>query len=206
MPDTNPSDKHDTLGQYDGDYTIDVAAGRHTVKVENTGEDWVMVSYIVERAERKSTSDLRLYGMRGKTVSLIWIQNKMHNFNRIHITGHQPDSVAPTILTVPGWPKGKYHVVFWDTYKGVPTETREAHSTGGSLTCPVPQMYRTPSGSGPRSLPSSHPASPGCVPQASRIWAADTTRVSPPSEVISTWFGPTKRPSPQAVFTMLRLN
>lgn len=121
MPDINPSGKHDTLNQYDGEYAIEVPAGSHVVKVDNTGTDWMLMSYIIERAERKIDPDIRLYGMRGKSVSLIWVQNSMHNYNRIHATGRQPDPVPPTVLTIPGWPQGKYRVRFWDTYTGVET-------------------------------------------------------------------------------------
>ena len=45
-------------------------------------------------------------------------------------------------LTVNALTDGNYRIEFWDTYKGVPTEAREAHSAGGTLMCPVPQMYR----------------------------------------------------------------
>lgn len=140
MPDTNPSGKHDTLQGYDGNYTIDVPAGSHTVKVENTGTDWMLVSYVLERAERKTTPDLRLYGMRGKTVSLIWVQNAMHNYGRIHATGRQPDPIPPTTLTIPAWPKGDYRVAFWDTYEGKETATQNVTVTASGLRIELPPI------------------------------------------------------------------
>lgn len=121
MPDANASSKHDTLQQYNGEYAVDVPAGAHVLKVENMGADWMLVSYVLERAERKDKPDLRLYGMRGKTLSLIWVQNALHTYKRIHVAGRQPDPVPPTVLTIPNWPKGNYRVVFWDTYKGKKT-------------------------------------------------------------------------------------
>lgn len=123
MPDINPPGKHDTLNHYDGEYTVDVPAGQHVSKVENIGTDWMLVSYVVERAERKTAPDIRLYGMRGKGISLIWVQNSLHNYNRIHATGHDPDPIPPTVLTIPDWPQGDYRVRFWDTYKGSETGT-----------------------------------------------------------------------------------
>jgi len=142
MPDTNPPGKHDTLQNYDGDYSIDIPAGSHTLKVENTGTDWALVSYVLERSERKSAPDLRLYGMRGKTVSLIWIQNAMHNYGRIHATGRQPDPIPPTILTIPTWPKGKYRVVFWDTYEGRQASTQNVTVNASGLRIELPAVQK----------------------------------------------------------------
>jgi len=53
---------------------------------------------------------------------------------------HPPD--ANLSLIVNGLTEGNYRVEFWDTYKGVPTEQREAQSAGGQLTCAVPLMQR----------------------------------------------------------------
>lgn len=141
MPDINPPGKHDTLQTYDGDYSIDVPAGSHLVKIENIGTDWILVSYVVERAERKDSPDLRLYGVRGKTVSLIWIQNSMHNYSRIHATGRQPDPVPETVLTLQGWPAGKYQVAFWDTYEGAEIDRRTV-TAASSLRIELPVIQK----------------------------------------------------------------
>jgi hypothetical protein len=132
MPDANPPGKHDTLQQYNGEYAIDVSAGPHVLKIENTGTDWMLVSYILERAERKRDPDLRVYGMRGKTVSLIWVQNAAHTHSRVHAAGHEPEAVPQTVLTIPDWPKGTYRVLLWDTYAGreIRSETVTADGKG----------------------------------------------------------------------------
>ncbi len=140
MPDTNSAGKHDTLQQYNRDYLIDVPAGAHTVKVENTGTDWMLVSYVIEQAERASGPTLRLYGMRGKRVSLIWIQNTMHTYKRVNISGHLPDPVPPTLLTMPNWPKGTYGVTFWDTYAGKEIETKAVHADASGLRVKLPAI------------------------------------------------------------------
>ena len=142
MPDVNPPGKHDTLQQYDGEYKIDVPAGTHALTVENTGTDWMLVSYVLERAERKREPDLRLYGMRGKTVSLIWVQNAMHNYRGIYATGHQPDAIPPTVLTVPNWPKGKYRARFWDTYAGKETGTQTVSVDSKGLRLELPAIRK----------------------------------------------------------------
>jgi len=141
MPDTNPPGKHDTLQTYDGDYAIDIPAGSHTIKIENTGADWLFASYVLERAERKDSPNLRLYGMRGKTISLIWIQNAIHNYGRIHATGRQADPIPSTTLTLPDWPKGKYRIVFWDTYEGREIRTITA-TAGPNLKIDLPEIAK----------------------------------------------------------------
>jgi len=93
-------------------------------------------------AEGKDSPNLRLYGMRGKTVSLIWVQNSMHNHSRIHATGQQPDPVPQTILTLPKWPAGNYRVVFWDTYEGKEIDTRSFTATASGLQVELPAIRK----------------------------------------------------------------
>lgn len=142
MPGTDPPGKQDTLQQYNGEYAVDVPAGPHTLKIENTGTDWMLVSYMLENAERKTDPDLRLYGMRGKTVSLIWVQNAMHNYKRIYVTGHQPDPVPPTVLTIPNWPQGKYRARLWDTYAGKETGTQALTVDNKGLRLKLPAIQK----------------------------------------------------------------
>jgi len=142
MPDTNPQGKHATLDEYNNEYAVDVPAGEHTVKVENIGADWMLVNYILERAERKSRPDLRLYGLRGKNVSLIWVQNSLHNYKRIYVLGHGAETVPPAILSILSWPEGKYHVRFWDTYAGKETESLDVTVGKDGLKLELPEVAK----------------------------------------------------------------
>jgi hypothetical protein len=141
MPDVNPPGKHETLHAYDGEYTIDVPAGPHTLTIDNTGTDWIAVSYLVERAEVKREPDLRLYGMRGRTTALIWVHNARHNYT-CKAPGRLPEPAAPTMMTIPDWPRGKYRVQFWDTYGGTETTNRDVTVGRKGLRLELPAVQK----------------------------------------------------------------
>ncbi|MFO7973539.1 MAG: cellulase family glycosylhydrolase, partial [Candidatus Hydrogenedentota bacterium] len=67
-----------TLNQYNRTYRVKLPKGKHTVIVENPGNDWFYVSYEVPwlRAE----PILRALGVVGETQALVWIQNRAHTW------------------------------------------------------------------------------------------------------------------------------
>lgn len=118
MPYANPQGKFETVRQYNGEYVVDIPEGAHSVKIENTGLDWVLVKYVLDRAERPSARDPELFGLRGKTTSLLWIRNSQRTWHNVYMLKREPDSVPPTTLRIASWPSGTYKVSLWDTYAG----------------------------------------------------------------------------------------
>ena len=142
MPDSADNTKRETLRQYDGEYTVDVPAGNHRVTVENIGTDWLLVSYVLDRAQRRDAPELRLIGLRGKRVSLLWIQNSLNTWHRVTELKRPAEPQPATLLTIQGWPAGRYRALFWDTYAGKQTDVREVVVGKAGLRLELPRIEK----------------------------------------------------------------
>lgn len=140
MPDVNPDGKHDTLNKYDGDYSVDLPSGAHRVAVENTGADWMYVTYRIEKAVRVDSPDLRLFGIAGKKTSLLWVQNPQHTWYTVSALKIPAATQPPSRMVVAGFPSGRYRAEFWDTYTGRPTQAPEATADTAGLQLDLPAI------------------------------------------------------------------
>jgi len=90
--------------------------------------------------------NLRVLGLQGKTLTILWVQNKAHTWwNVIH--GEAVPAVEGGELTVAGFAPGKYRIEYWDTYEGRITASEEARSPEGSardgqVRVPLPRIDR----------------------------------------------------------------
>jgi len=104
----------ETLMQYNRVYPVPLRKGRHTVVVENTGNDWFYVAYILPW--RTTIPALRVSGLLGETRALAWIQNQRATWSRM-TTGEQPTAVEGAQLRL-AVPAGKWQVEWFDTWAG----------------------------------------------------------------------------------------
>ncbi len=117
MPDDN-LDSTETINKYNGSYPVEIPSGAHSVVVENTGTDWFYVTYTLENAVTTLIPDLRVYGLKGKNVSLAWVQNVPHNWFRVGVLKKTAVTQPASIMTLDNWPAGKYKSQIWDTITG----------------------------------------------------------------------------------------
>lgn len=122
FPNTNKADDHTTLMHYNKAYRIDLPAGRHKVKVKNTGNDWIIVGY--EIPWRVAGPPLRAYGLVGASRALVWVQNRHYRYDRSADDKTTTPVVANARLALP-LPPGTWTVEFWDTQKGAVTATQK---------------------------------------------------------------------------------
>ncbi|GIV17897.1 MAG: hypothetical protein KatS3mg022_3332 [Armatimonadota bacterium] len=142
MPDPDDTNKTDTLHQYDGEYMVEIPAGRQTVKVENIGNDWVFVSYLLEKAVRQTAPPLRLFGLHGKSTSLLYIEQAQYNWYQVNVVKRPPQPVPPTILHIMDWTPGRYRVQLWDTYEGKPLSIQIVSVDRSGLRLELPSIAR----------------------------------------------------------------
>jgi hypothetical protein len=139
FPDTNPPGRNATLMQYNGAYGVKLPAGKHVIKVENTGKDWIFVGYQLTDYKIQTTPNLRVLGIGDDATALLWMQNKDNTWHRRSL-GKEPREVAPSRVTFSGLRDGQYTVEWWDTYQGMVTATQQVRCVNGRLTLNAPAV------------------------------------------------------------------
>ncbi|MHB1457626.1 MAG: cellulase family glycosylhydrolase [Armatimonadota bacterium] len=142
MPDPDERVNLDTLHQYDGIYEVIIPSGRHSLVIENIGTDWIFVDYMLENAVKQQAPDLALYGLRGKTNSIMWIQNTQNQWYRVGVLKLPVEEQKIALLTIPDWPDGEYLVKFWDTYKGKSIGSKKVTVDEGKLSISLPPVSK----------------------------------------------------------------
>lgn len=129
----------DTMQQYDGVYEVPLTPGAHTVVVENTGNDWFYVAYVIPWLQGEPP--LRVYGLQGETQALVWVQNRAHRWSAATKEGFAPVAVEGATLQLNAWPEGRWQIERWDTVKGACVETAEAAAgNDGELAIALPPV------------------------------------------------------------------
>lgn len=139
----DPKDKT-LLRQYRGPRRVPVPAGRHTIRVENTGPDWFEVlRYAFPRSVTPSRPPLRVYGLIGRTQALLWIQNRYHTWFRANRADYQPYSVRGARCCLSRLRPGQWRVERWDTNKGRAVEScLRTVGPDGKLRIDLPDIAR----------------------------------------------------------------
>jgi hypothetical protein len=122
FPNTNRAGNRRTLMQYNKAYRIALPEGRHKVRVEDTGNDWIVVSY--EIPWLVAGPPLRAYGLAGSDRALVWVQNRHYRYDRPADDKMSSPTVEGARLLLP-LPPGRWNVEFWDTQRGAVTATHE---------------------------------------------------------------------------------
>jgi hypothetical protein len=93
-----------------------------------------------ERAEIETPGEtLRAVGLRGKRISIVWLQNTAHTWWNV-VNGSAIPEVEPSQVKIAGYPDGRYRVEYWNTYNGVVESAGSALAGNGVLTLPTPSI------------------------------------------------------------------
>jgi hypothetical protein len=83
--------------------------------------------------------NLRMLGLRGRDLSIFWLQNRAHTWwNVINRTSFPP--VEATEVAIPGFAPGRYRVEYWDTYEGRLIRSTGTLAIDGTLKLAVPRL------------------------------------------------------------------
>jgi hypothetical protein len=127
--------------EYDEEFTVEVPAGRHTIRVENgkPGASWLRVSaYALGNYDPEP---LRAWGLRGRNTSVLWVQNKQSTWGNDR-RGITPAVVRDGALVLEGFADGLHDIEWWDTWAGRPTGRASATARDGRLELPLPEIER----------------------------------------------------------------
>jgi len=101
---------------------------------------WTTASFEKAVVESKD-ENLRVLGLRGKPLSILWLENKAHSWwNVVHGKAIAP--VPATEITLSIVAAGIYRVEYWDTCAGRIMREVEARAAGGKLPIAVPEIER----------------------------------------------------------------
>ena len=119
-------------------YTIDVPAGAHTIKVDNTGTDWITIkSYVFSGMG----SAVDAYALLGKDRSLLsaWILN--HSYNHVYVKSKGlPPAVTGAVLQFDQLKDGAYLATWYNCLTGAQVREEAVTVTGGQLNLPIPEL------------------------------------------------------------------
>ncbi len=110
-----------------------VPAGRHAMVLSNPGPDWIGVSAVDIGMD---TPALSLIGRRNDHFIEAWVWNKP---NLYLLT---PYPAVTGMVDLDNVPAGTWKVTWWDTQKGVPSETKVVVHPGGMLRLETPPIVR----------------------------------------------------------------
>lgn len=125
FPDPDGDRITDSLKQFAGDYPIDVPAGKHTVVVENPGQDWFMATYRMPNALERTHPPLKAWASVGKGTILAWVRVEDRTWRRT-AAQRLPSSKAPASkLLLPKVSPGRWQAELWDTRAGKVLRTQK---------------------------------------------------------------------------------
>lgn len=119
-------------------YTIQVSAGEHQIKVDNTGTDWISISSYrlsdlgsaVDAYVLKSEDQLQLAG---------WLLNNSYNHDYVRNNGLPPSASGATV-SIPDVANGTHLVQYYDCLTGALLSTETISVGNGTLILSPPEM------------------------------------------------------------------
>ena len=123
---------------YDEDIAVGVPAGKHRIRIENFGRDWVAVSkYTFTGCQVIDRPDVLVCGMKTNQLAIVWLRNRSSSWYN-HAGGGPVGRVDPFELTARGLGDGKYRLEWWEPWKGRLQRIDQVEVRQGRCTLVVP--------------------------------------------------------------------
>ena len=125
---------------YDQDLSVEVPAGRHHLRIDNLGKDWVeLTRYTFSDCQILDRPNVLVCGMRTEGTALLWLQNKDSCWYN-HALPRQARQVDAFSLTAEGLRDGKCSVEWWETWKGTLQQRERNAIKDGRLLLKIPGL------------------------------------------------------------------
>jgi hypothetical protein len=119
-------------------FSVNVPAGAHAIKVDNTGTDWITISsYTFEGIG--SQVDAYVLVSQGQNIAAGWSLNNLYNHQYVVANG-EPAPAPPASVVVEGFQDGVYSVRWYNPLTGALYGGAPASTSGGVLTIPLPSF------------------------------------------------------------------
>lgn len=119
-------------------YTIDIPAGTHHIKVDNTGTDWVTIAQYVFQGLGSAVDAFVLRSADHAQLSG-WVINHAYNHQYVKANG-LPDAVSGAMLRVNGLSDGEYSLNWYECMGGTLSQSVTVTVSNGTLEAPIPDL------------------------------------------------------------------
>ena len=133
---------HNWACTYQQEVTLDIPAGRHTVKLEATGKDRLEVEYQLRGyLSFEDSRPVDVWGVGNEREGLLWAHSRRSTWHALQ-QEQEPITLSGLQATLSGWAEGEYEVTWWDTWTGRPTQTVTATARDHTLVLDLPELTR----------------------------------------------------------------
>ncbi|MBV6440146.1 MAG: hypothetical protein EPGJADBJ_01808 [Saprospiraceae bacterium] len=119
-------------------YSVNVPAGQHMIKVDNTGTDWISITNYTFSGIG-SAVDAYLLKSDNQNIIAGWAMNNSYNHDYVKING-LPSPVAGATLSVPAMQNGSYFAKYYNCMTGALQSSEAVTVTNGALTLALPEI------------------------------------------------------------------
>jgi hypothetical protein len=126
---------------YDEDIFVPVPAGKHTIRLSNTGKDWIGIEKItLKNYAPPAVADARCLSINIGGTLMFWAQNRDSNWMTAY-EGRKPHPIKGAYFEVYDLSQDNYILEIWDTYSGKIISSKKVKPSSGKLRINLPEFH-----------------------------------------------------------------
>lgn len=102
---------------YDHEYIFNITKGKHHIKLENLGKDWLRISNIKFGNYSPSYNSLEIFGLQKNTKGILWVHNEKSNWYN-NYRGVPAEPIISPSFCIKGFPPDTYTITAYDAFTG----------------------------------------------------------------------------------------
>ncbi|MBF0493996.1 MAG: DUF5060 domain-containing protein [Candidatus Omnitrophica bacterium] len=131
------------IAHYFSDVSVDIPKGEHTIRLINSGKDWVGLKTIkLTNYTSGNFADARATGMVIGKHMIFWIQNKNYDWQGFAAGKTDLERITGASFNVLEIPDGNYLVEWWDTLTGSVLKTDNSKASDNTLKLNIPPFSK----------------------------------------------------------------
>jgi hypothetical protein len=127
------------IGVYQKELLLPLRKGRHRLRLENRGADWLCLSSASVSGIQVPTK-VKLYGLVSASCAVGWIQDKRHTWRNVYKNGYKPLPIRGARFKLPPLPSGTWVLRWWDTRTGLSTPPLSLSPHGKTVELSAPEF------------------------------------------------------------------
>jgi hypothetical protein len=124
---------------YDKDYKIFIPSGKHIIRIENEGKNWLTIKQISILEYLKKYS---VMGLDCKDEAIFWVHNLENNWENVY-SNRTIQPVKNVAFEITGIKNGNYNTEWWNTHTGNVFLIDKSESIDGVIKIKLPDELRS---------------------------------------------------------------